>query len=138
MTVDLPLHGTSQRAQKVRNFRDKLHPLVIFAQIVFAANGGQLVFHPVRGTFQQQFKPVSTEFLQKFIGILGILNLQNLYLQTCLFQDGNGSGCGVLTGIVTVINQHDLVGIAGHQCRLLFRQTGTEGRNGIVKAILMQ
>ena len=76
--------------------------------------------------------------MEEFIRVLGILQLQDFHLQSRLFQDGNGPLGGVLTGLVAVIDQHDLLGVAGHQGGLLLGQTGAQRGDGIVKSELVQ
>ena len=101
-------------------------------------NRAELVFHPVGGFLQQQAEAVSSEFLQKFVRVLGVPHLQDLDLQSGLFQHGDSSLGGILTGFIPVVNQHYLFGIAGKQRGVFLCQRGAQGRHRTVKAILMQ
>ena len=64
--------------------------------------------------------------MQKLVGVLGVLHAENLYLNTHLFQHGNGTLGGALAGLVAIISKHNLLRIAAQQCGMLFRQAGTQ------------
>ena len=76
--------------------------------------------------------------MEKFVGVLGILHLQNLHLQASLFQHGDGPLGGPLTGLVAVVDQDDLFGVPGQQGGVFLRQGGTKGCHGAVETVLVQ
>ena len=55
-----------------------------------------------------------------------------------LLQNGDGPAGGPLSGLVAVVDQHHLVGVAGQQGSVLLGQGGAQGGHGAVKAILVQ
>ena len=138
MSIDFPLDRIGQAADKFRSFIDEPHLLFIFPNVILSGNGTQLIFHTVGGILQQQAEFFRAKFFQVFIRIFCILDLENLHLKSRLFQNRNSTLGGVLTGLITVIDQDDLVGVAGHESRLLFGQGGAQRCHRIVKAILMK
>ena len=76
--------------------------------------------------------------MQEFVRVLGVLHLQDLDLKARLFEHRDSSLGGTLAGLVAVVDQDHLFGVAGQKRRVLLRQGGAERRHGAVKTILMQ
>ena len=87
--------------------------MVILPDVILAIDSIELIFDPVGRGFQQKLKLICAEFLQEFIRVFGIPDLQNFHLQASTLQNGDGALGGILTGLVAIVNENDLIGIAG-------------------------
>ena len=136
--VNLTLNRTGKGTQKICRLSNKIHPLFVGRKIILLLNRPQLIFHAIGGFFQQNPETIRPEFFQKLVRILGIPHLQDLHLQSCLFQHGNCPLSSALTGFIAVINEDHLLGVPGHQHRMFLRQRGSQRSHRAVKSILVQ
>ena len=97
----------------------------------------QAVVRLALGALDQHLKGVGAELVQKLVGVLGVVELQDLHLHPCPAEHLDGPLGGVLAGGVVVIGHDDPVGVFADEIHLILCQSGALGGHGAVEAKLM-
>ena len=135
--VYLPLDGIGQPGHQRRKLLQERN---------LALGGGHIVFLPQlidgkigggAAPLYQLGKAFRPEFLDKFIGVLGIRDGKHPDLHPRRLQQTGGPPGGCLAGGIAIVAQHHFPGVLCDEPTLLLRQRGAQGGHRVGKARLV-